>query len=130
MGADDYVSKPFSQKELALRLRSVLRRAKAPDGALECGPFRLERETLRLVMDGELVDLTATEFKLMHVLMQRMGKAQGRDVLLREVWGYKDTTLTRTLDTHIKRLREKLGARAFLLQTVRSVGYVLQSSES
>ena len=127
MGADDYLSKPFSQKELLLRLRALLRRASSPEPIVELGPFRLERETLRMVVDGNRVDLTATEFKLMLVFLQRPDQVHGRDQLLRDVWGYKDSTLTRTLDTHIKRLREKLGKQADLVQTVRGVGYILKS---
>lgn len=124
-GADDYLSKPFSAKELLLRLRALLRRNVGTDAVIESGPIRLERETLRLLLDGERVDLTATEFKLMLLFLQKPNQVHTRDQLLRDVWGYKDSTLTRTLDTHIKRLREKLGKHADLIQTVRGIGYSL-----
>jgi len=125
MGADDYLCKPFMPKELILRLKGVLRRAQMAEPVIECGPFRLERESLRVECEGNRVDLTATEFKLMLTLMQNVGEVQTRERLLREVWGYKDTTLTRTLDTHVKRLREKLGPHADMIRTVRGTGYVI-----
>ena len=88
------------------------------------GSFHLERNTLKLYLAGQPVDLTATEFKLLRLLIEAEGQPQSRDELLREVWGYQtDTVLTRTLDTHIKRLREKLGDFANCIETIRGVGY-------
>jgi two-component system phosphate regulon response regulator PhoB len=126
LGADDYVTKPFSPKELTLRVQALLKRTKRviADSSLKSGKFHLERNTLKLYLDGETVDLTATEFKLLRLLIEAGGQPQSRDELLREVWGYQtDSVLTRTLDTHIKRLREKLGNFADSIETVRGVGY-------
>lgn len=125
LGADDYVTKPFSPKELVLRIEALLKRTQKvkADATLRAGDFLLDRNTLRLFLAGKQVDLTATEFKLLRLLVESKGKLQERDVLLREVWGYSDTTLTRTLDTHVKRLREKLGKHADKIQTVRGYGY-------
>jgi len=125
LGADDYVTKPFSPKELVLRVKALLKRSKkvTVDSSLRVGEFHLERNSLKLFLAGNPVDLTATEFKLLRLLAEANGEVQERDVLLREVWGYSDTTLTRTLDTHVKRLREKLGNFADCIQTVRGVGY-------
>lgn len=124
-GADDYVTKPFSPKELMLRVKALLKRSKrvTVDASLRSGEFLLDRNSLKLFLAGQPVDLTATEFKLLRLLVEANGTAVERDVLLREVWGYSDTTLSRTLDTHVKRLREKLGKHADHVQTVRSVGY-------
>lgn len=125
LGADDYVTKPFSPRELVLRVEALLKRAQKvkSDSTLRAGEFQLERNSLKLFLAGQQVDLTATEFKLLRLLVEAKGKLQERDVLLREVWGYSDTMLTRTLDTHIKRLREKLGKHAEHIQTVRGYGY-------
>ncbi|MEM6911166.1 MAG: response regulator transcription factor [Verrucomicrobiota bacterium] len=130
-GADDYVTKPFSTKEVLLRIQNVLRRGGEGGGPSEVvvGPLSLSIASMLLTRGGEeAVNLTVTEFKLLRLLMERSGQTQPRDELLREVWGYSDTTITRTLDTHIKRLREKLGPSASLLETVRGLGYRLNAS--
>ena len=125
LGADDYVTKPFSPRELMLRVKALLKRTRkvTVDASLKSGDFLLERNTLKLFLAGQPVDLTATEFKLLRLLVEAAGEVQERDVLLREVWGYSDTMLTRTLDTHVKRLREKLGKYAECIQTSRGIGY-------
>lgn len=124
-GVDDYVTKPFSPKELMLRVKALLKRSKrvTVDANVRAGDFLLDRNSLKLFLAGTPVDLTATEFKLLRLLVEATGAPVERDVLLREVWGYADTTLSRTLDTHVKRLREKLGKHETSIQTVRSVGY-------
>lgn len=125
LGADDYLTKPFSPKEMVLRVTALLRRSKQSPSRTEvkAGPFLLDKNTLDFFLDGEKIDLTPTEFKLLMLLIERAGQTQGRDDLLREVWGYRDSTNSRTLDTHIKRLREKIGNHASAIETVRGVGY-------
>ncbi len=125
LGADDYVSKPFSPKELMLRIKSVLRRIQTrPAGTLvESGNFKLDKNQLKFFLCDEELELTSIEFKLLLVLIEAEGQAQQRADLLRRVWGYNDHIQTRTLDTHIKRLREKLGSHGAQIETLRSVGY-------
>jgi two-component system phosphate regulon response regulator PhoB len=126
LGADDYVTKPFSPRELTLRVRAILRRASAPaepPTVLQHGALRLDAERHRCSVAGEPVDLTATEFKLLATLMHRPGHVMSRQRLLDAVWGSEITVTERTIDTHLKRLREKLGAAADRIETVRGVGY-------
>ena len=125
VGADDYLTKPFSPKELNLRVQAVLKRCAPTPGAVDVnyGPFCFDKNDLKFYLDGEPVDLTTTEFKLLLYLTERAGIVHDRTELLRIVWGYSDHAHSRTLDTHMKRLRQKLGERASLLETMRGIGY-------
>ena len=126
LGADDYVTKPFSVRELILRVK-VLMKKRTDDGAneqiLEFGPILMNLDAHEVSIDGKIVNLTALEFKLLKHLLKRKGRVQTRDQLLGDVWGYSSEVTTRTVDTHIKRLREKLGEPGDLIQTIRGVGY-------
>ena len=124
--AYDYVTKPFSVRELILRVKVLLKK-RTDDGAneqiLEFGPILMNLEAHEVSIDGKIVNLTALEFKLLKHLLKRKGRVQTRDQLLGDVWGYSSEVTTRTVDTHIKRLREKLGEPGDLIQTIRGVGY-------
>ena len=125
IGADDYLAKPFSPRELVLRIQTLLRRTRTtmtPE-TLSSGPILLESATLRVIIAGSRLELTSTEFKLLSLLVACVGISQSREHLLAEVWGYNSAVDTRTVDTHVRRLREKLGIHADLLQTVRGEGY-------
>lgn len=124
-GADDYLTKPFSPKELLLRVQAILKRSDSPPGAVDLsyGPFRFDKNALKFYIGGEPAELTSTEFKLLLFLCERAGKPQDRHELLRTIWGYSDAAHSRTLDTHMKRLRQKLGSHGSLVETVRGVGY-------
>ena len=130
VGADDYLTKPFSPKELMLRVQAILKRSEAPPGAVDFtyGPFRFDKNALKFYLDGEPVDLTSTEFKLLLYLCERSGRPQDRNDLLRTVWGYSDEVHSRTLDTHMKRLRQKLGDHGAWIETVRGVGYCVAAA--
>jgi two-component system phosphate regulon response regulator PhoB len=129
IGADDYVTKPFSVRELVLRLKAVLRRAGGARGAerppSRVGPIRVDVDAHRAFVDEGEVALTPLEFKLLTTLMSRLGRVQSREQLLEDVWEMSAEVETRTVDTHVKRLREKLGSGRDLLETVRGVGYRL-----
>jgi len=126
VGADDYVVKPFSVRELVLRLKAILRRGASTAGSaapLALGPLRLDVASHRFFVEDREVSLTALEFRLLEHLLIRLGRVQTREQLLEEVWGLSSTLETRTIDTHVMRLRDKLGPARSLLETVRGVGY-------
>ena len=126
LGADDYVTKPFSVRELILRVKVILKK-RTDDGVneqlLEFGPILMNLDAHEVSINEKVVNLTALEFKLLKHLLKRKGRVQTRDQLLGDVWGYSSEVTTRTVDTHIKRLREKLGEPGNLIQTIRGVGY-------
>ena len=126
LGADDYVTKPFSVRELILRVKVLLKKRagnSTDEQTLEFGPISMNLEAHDVSINGESILLTALEFKLLKHLLKRKGRVQTRDQLLGDVWGYSAEVTTRTVDTHIKRLREKLGKPGDFIQTIRGVGY-------
>ncbi len=126
LGADDYITKPFSPRELILRVKSVLRRVHAAGETkdqLTLGDIQIDRSRYEVLVKGQPIEFTATEFKLLALLIERRGRVQSRDVLLNDVWGYESVIDTRTVDTHIRRLREKLGTAADCIETIRGFGY-------
>ena len=127
LGADDYVTKPFSVRELILRIKAILKRKvqkpEVTEVEREFGELRIDSDSHEVFVNGEEVSLTALEFRLLKQLVDRRGRVQTRDQLLSDVWGYSADITTRTVDTHIKRLREKLGPLGKYVQTIRGVGY-------
>jgi len=135
IGADDYVSKPFSVRELVLRVRALLRRSNgskvvAPIAEAQFERLRVDPDAHQVWVDGEEIALTALEFRLIHTLLSRRGRVQTRTQLLEDVWGVHADVTTRTVDTHVKRLREKLGEAGAYVETIRGVGYRFRAKGS
>ena len=126
-GADDYVTKPFSPREVVLRVKNILKRRDSVDRTdierLSIGKIMIDKNSHEVSVEGELLALTAIEFKLLVLLTERKGRVQSRDILLRDVWGYESNIDTRTVDTHVQRLRTKLKGASDNLVTVRGFGY-------
>lgn len=128
LGADDYLSKPFSPRELILRIKAILKRSQSANTAsteafIEFGILSLDTERYETKVEGKVIKLTALEFRLLNYLFENKGRVATRDMLLDRVWGYDTELNTRTVDTHIKRLREKLGPAGAYVETLRGVGY-------
>ena len=127
-GADDYVTKPFSPREIVLRIRAILRRGETVDESLKAGPISIDPVRHKVRVNSKQVHLTSLEFKLLQTLIQRRGRVQDRDRLLNDVWGYETIIDTRTVDTHVRRLREKLGNAGDAIETIRGFGYRLREN--
>ncbi|MDA9867406.1 response regulator transcription factor [bacterium] len=127
LGADDYVTKPFSVRELILRIKAILKRGESKNETVEVqrqfGELTMDIDSHEVFVNSEQIILTALEFRLLRQLVDRRGRVQSREQLLSDVWGYSAEVTTRTVDTHIKRLREKLGTMGKYVQTIRGVGY-------
>ncbi len=132
LGADDYVTKPFSPREVTLRLHALMRRRDGADAAgsqIAAGPVMLDHNRHLVMLNGKKLRLTTTEFKLLAALIENRGRLLVRDRLLSQVWGYKSAFNTRTVDTHVRRLREKLGKWGTRIETVRGFGYRMSETD-
>ncbi len=133
VGADDYVPKPFSMRELLLRIKAILRRRDKPrDTAVDLafGRLKVDEDAHRVWVDGDEITLTALEFRLLSTFLSRKGRVQSRDALLHDVWGHTPGLPTRTVDTHVQRLRKKLGPAADYIETLRGVGYRFRTEKA
>lgn len=134
LGADDYLTKPFSPQELVLRVGAILRRMAStpttPADILAIGPIHIDRSEHRVMVEGAIVDLTPTEYKLLLMLAERRGRVQARGHLLETVWEAAPDIQTRTVDMHVQRLRAKLGSAGSLIETVRGFGYRLKADQT
>jgi two-component system phosphate regulon response regulator PhoB len=132
VGADDYIVKPFSMREICLRIKAILRRcgdeAAPPAALLTLGGIRIDNEQHRVISSDTEIDLTSTEFRLLLYLVERRGRVISRDQLLQDVWSYHEVGDTRTVDTHITRLRGKLGTPGEQIKTVRGFGYKIEEN--
>lgn len=131
VGADDYIVKPFSTREVALRVKAVTRRFEQKDQAvpsdlLSIGEIVIDTQRHTVTSAGVEIDLTSTEFKLLHYLVEKKGYVQSREQLLQRVWSYNNAGDTRTVDTHVTRLRSKLGTPGDIIKTVRGFGYKVE----
>jgi DNA-binding response OmpR family regulator len=125
LGVDDYITKPFSPRELVLRVQNVLRRLHSVQSSslVTVDEFCVDKGNFEISLNGRRLELTTTEFKLLALLVERRGRTLSRETLLQDVWGYENAIDTRTVDTHVRRLREKLGPAASRIATVRGAGY-------
>jgi len=130
-GADDYIAKPFGMMELVARVRAVLRRSRITQpSVLEAGLIRVDEQAHKVFSDGDEIQLTLKEYQLLQTLMSKPGVVLTRDALLESVWGYKEENETRTIDVHIRTLRQKLGVAGAQIETVRGVGYRMKGNKA